>query len=275
MWFKSKKAIVYIILTVLAIACMVPFYMMMVNATRNSQEIMSGFSLLPGSSLIENWEIMSGYFDIFRGLFNSLFVAGSITFLSGYFSALTAYGFAVYDFKGKNFIFTIILVLMMVPGQLGLIGFYDLISGLGLIDSYIPLIIPAIASPFVVFFLRQYLQSVLPKTIVEAARIDGASELAIFHKIAIPIMMPGIATMSIGTFIGAWNSYIVPLVVLLSPSKFTLPVMMGSLKASTDMAANIGATYLAIAISVLPIMIAFLFFSKHIISNISAGAVKE
>ncbi|MGL4624168.1 MAG: carbohydrate ABC transporter permease [Culicoidibacterales bacterium] len=275
MWFKSKKAVVYVILTLLAIACMVPFYMMMVNATRNSQEIMSGFSLLPGSSLIENWEIMSGYFDIFRGLFNSLFVAGSITFLSGYFSALTAYGFAIYDFKGKNFIFTIILVLMMVPGQLGLIGFYDLISGMGLIDSYIPLIIPAIASPFVVFFLRQYLQSVLPKTIVEAARIDGASELAIFHKIAVPIMMPGIATMSIGTFIGAWNSYILPLVVLLSPSKFTLPVMMGSLKASTDMAANIGATYLAIAISVLPIMIAFLFFSKHIISNISAGAVKE
>lgn len=275
MWFKSKKAVVYAILTLLAIACMVPFYMMMVNATRNSQEIMSGFSLLPGSSLIENWEIMSGYFDIFRGLFNSLFVAGSITFLSGYFSALTAYGFAIYDFKGKNFIFTIILVLMMVPGQLGLIGFYDLISGMGLIDSYIPLIIPAIASPFVVFFLRQYLQSVLPKTIVEAARIDGASELAIFHKIAVPIMMPGIATMSIGTFIGAWNSYILPLVVLLSPSKFTLPVMMGSLKASTDMAANIGATYLAIAISVLPIMIAFLFFSKHIISNISAGAVKE
>lgn len=275
MWFKSKKAVVYVVLTLLAIACMVPFYMMMVNATRNSQEIMSGFSLLPGSSLIENWEIMSGYFDIFRGLFNSLFVAGSITFLSGYFSALTAYGFAIYDFKGKNFIFTIILVLMMVPGQLGLIGFYDLISGMGLIDSYIPLIIPAIASPFVVFFLRQYLQSVLPKTIVEAARIDGASELAIFHKIAVPIMMPGIATMSIGTFIGAWNSYILPLVVLLSPSKFTLPVMMGSLKASTDMAANIGATYLAIAISVLPIMIAFLFFSKHIISNISAGAVKE
>ncbi|MGL5914839.1 MAG: carbohydrate ABC transporter permease, partial [Culicoidibacterales bacterium] len=272
MWFKVRKGILYALMIALAITCMVPFYMMMVNATRNSQEIMSGFSFMPGTSLVENWEIMTGYFDIFRGLFNSIFVAGAITFLSGYFSALTAYGFAIYNFKGKNAIFTLMLVLMMVPGQLGLIGFYDLISGLGLIDSYIPLIIPAIASPFVVFFLRQYLQSVLPLTIVEAARIDGASELKIFHRIAIPIMMPGIATMSIGTFIGAWNSYILPLVVLLSPSKFTLPVMMGSLKASTDMAANIGATYLAIAISVLPIMIAFLFFSKHIISNISAGA---
>ncbi|MGL5531799.1 MAG: carbohydrate ABC transporter permease, partial [Culicoidibacterales bacterium] len=172
MWFKARKGILYALMIALAIACMVPFYMMMVNATRNSQEIMSGFSFLPGSSLIENWETMTGYFDIFRGLFNSLFVAVSITFLSGYFSALTAYGFAIYNFKGKNAIFTVMLVLMMVPGQLGLIGLYDLISGLGLIDSYIPLIIPAIASPFVVFFLRQYLQSVLPPTIVEAARID-------------------------------------------------------------------------------------------------------
>lgn len=275
MGFQIRKLVIYLLMGGLALLCMVPFYMMIVNATRNSQEIMSGFSLLPGASLSDNWQIMTGYFDIFRGLFNSLFVAGAITFLSGYFSALTAYGFAIYDFKFKNVIFTIMLVLMMVPGQLGLIGFYDLISNLGLIDSYIPLIVPAIASPFIVFFLRQYLQSVLPRTIVEAARIDGAKELEIFHRIAIPVMMPGIATMSIGTFIGAWNSYIVPLVVLLSPSKFTLPVMMGSLKASTDMAANIGATYLAIAISVLPIMIAFLFFSKHIISNISAGAVKE
>lgn len=275
MWFKIRKIALYTVLTALAIACMVPFYMMMVNATRNSQEIMSGFSFLPGSSLADNWAIMTGYFDIFRGLINSLFIAGAITFLSGYFSALTAYGFATFDFKYKNVIFTIMLVLMMVPGQLGLLGFYDLITSMGLIDSYIPLILPAIASPFVVFFLRQYLQSVLPRTIVEAARIDGAGELQIFHRIAVPVMMPGIATMSIGTFIGAWNSYLLPLVVLLSPSKFTLPVMMGSLKASTDMAANIGATYLAIAISVLPIMIAFLFFSKHIISNISAGAVKE
>jgi multiple sugar transport system permease protein len=163
----------------------------------------------------------------------------------------------------------------MVPAQLGLLGFYDLVNNMKLMDSYLPLIIPAIASPFTVFFLRQYLSSVLPMSIIEAGRMDGATEIKMFHKIGIPIMMPGIATMSIGVFIGAWNNYLIPLVLLISPDKFTLPVMIGSLSASKDITQNLGSTYLTVAISVLPVMIAFAFFSKHIISSISAGGVKE
>lgn len=248
---------------------------MMVNSTRSSQEIINSFSLIPGNSLQSNWKIMSDYFNIFSGLKNSLFISVCVTVLSGYFSALTAYGLAIYKFKGRNVVFTTILVLMMVPAQLGLLGFYDLINGLGLMDSYIPLIIPAIASPFTVFFLRQYIVSVLPSSIIEAARMDGASELSTFHRIGLPIMMPGIATMSIGTFIASWNNYLMPLVLLVSPKKFTLPVMMGSLSASKDITANMGATYVSVAVSVVPIMIAFCFFSKYIISSISAGGVKE
>ena len=274
--FKNiKKSFIYIFLILLSVICIVPFVMMLVNATRSSKEIMSGFTLIPGSSLIDNWNIMSEYFNIFRGLGNSLFISFCVTALTAYFSALTAYGFAVYNFKFKNIIFTVILVLMMVPSQLGLLGFYDLVNAMNLMDSYIPLIIPSIASPFVVFFLRQYLQSVMPMSIIEAARIDGASEFKIFHKIGVPMMGPGIATIAITTFIGAWNNYLMPLVLLLTPEKFTLPVMMASLKASTDMTANMGATYLAIAVSVVPIMIAFAFLSKYIISSISAGGVKE
>lgn len=275
MFTKVKKSIIYIALILLSIICLCPFLIMLVNSTRSSQEIISSFSLIPGSSLQSNWKIMSDYFNIFKGLGNSLFIAVCVTALSGYFSALTAYGLAVYNFKGRNVLFTTILVLMMVPAQLGLLGFYDLVNGLGLMDSYIPLIIPAIASPFIVFFLRQYLISVLPMSIVEAARMDGASEIATFHKIGLPIMMPGIATMSIGTFIGSWNNYLMPLVLLISPDKFTLPVMMGSLSASKDITANMGATYVSVAVSVLPVMIAFCFFSKYIISSISAGGVKE
>lgn len=274
--FKNiKKSLIYIFLVLLSIVCLVPFAMMLVNATRSSQEIMSGFTLITGSSLGANWNIMSEYFNIFRGLGNSLFVSVCVTALTAYFSALTAYGFAVYNFKFKNIIFTVILVLMMVPAQLGLLGFYDLVNAMNLMDSYIPLIIPSIASPFVVFFLRQYLQSIMPMSIIEAARIDGASEFKIFHKIGIPMMGPGIATIAITTFIGSWNNYLMPLVLLFTPEKFTLPVMMASLKASTDMTANMGATYLAIAVSVVPIMIAFAFLSKYIISSISAGGVKE
>ncbi|MGL4976457.1 MAG: carbohydrate ABC transporter permease [Cetobacterium sp.] len=272
---KLNKILLYISLTLLVIICILPFYLVMINSTRSSQEIISGFSLLPGKSLSTNWKQIGIYFDLFRGMRNSLFISVSVTLLTSYFSALTAYSFVVYEFKGKKIILGTIISLMMVPGQLGLIGFYELITLMGLVDSYIPLIIPSIASPFAVFFLRQYLISVLPMSIVEAARIDGASEIQIFHKIVVPIMLPGIATNGIFTFIGAWNSYLLPLVVLLSPEKFTLPLLMGYLKGAVDITMNMGASYLAIATSILPIMLAYIFFSKYIISSVSAGAVKE
>lgn len=272
---KLNRIALSLSLIFLAIVCLLPFYMVMVNSTRSSQEIISGFSFVPGKSLLQNWKQIGVYFDLVQGLRNSLIISVSVTFLTSYFSALTAYGFAVYDFKGKNGILGAMVMLMMVPSQLGLIGFYELITNMGLLDSYVPLVIPAIASPFAVFFLRQYLISVLPMSIIEAARIDGAGELAIFHKIGIPIMLPGIATNAIFTFIGSWNSYLLPLVILLTPSKFTLPLLMGYLKGAVDISLNMGASYLAIATSILPIMLAFIFFSKYIISSVSAGAVKE
>lgn len=272
---KIKKAILYISLTLLAIGCFLPFILMLVNSTRSGREIMSSFTFIPGNSLGENWEIVTGYFNLFRGFVNSLIVAIPVTILSAYFSALTAFALSVYDFKGKKVIFYTIVIFMMIPGQLGLIGFYNLVVMLGLTDSYIPLIVPAIASTGTVFFLRQYLLSILSPALIEAARIDGASELHIFHKIIMPLMSPGIATMSIGAFIGSWNSYLVPLILLNTPSKFTLPVMIASLNASTDITANQGAIYLAVAISVIPVMIVFMFCSKYIIGSISAGGVKE
>ncbi|OZM58066.1 sugar ABC transporter permease [Lottiidibacillus patelloidae] len=271
---RFSKPIIYILLILLAIISFIPFYMMIVNATRDNKDILMGFTFVPGSSLIDNYKTMMEYVNIWNGFKNSLIVSISVTVLSGYFSALTAFGFAVYNFKGKNILFLFMLLMMMVPGQLGLIGFYELNKVLGTLDSFIPLIVPSIASPFVVFFLRQYLSSTMHPALLEAARIDGASEFKIFHSIALPIMMPAVATMSIFTFIGSWNNYIVPLVVLFSPEKYTLPVLMGFLKGS-QVAQNLGSLYLGIAISVVPIMIAFLFFSKYIISSISAGSVKE
>ena len=276
---KAKKAffssLLYLFLIALALICVVPFFLMIINATRSGNEIMTGFSLLPGSSIAENWKVVSSNLDIFRGMRNSLFIAVCSTVLCSYFSALTAYGLAFYKFPGSNAIFITMQVFMMVPAQLGLLGFYELCNRMGLVNSYIPLIIPAIASPATVFFLRQYILSVLPKAVLEAPRIDGASELLIFHRIVLPIMSPGIATMAIGTFIGSWNSYLLPLVLLNKQTKFTLPVMIGSLQSVRDITADIGATYLAVAISVIPILIVFCFCSKYIISSISAGSVKE
>lgn len=272
---KIKKGILYVLLILLGAACLFPFLLMIVNATRSGVEITRSFTLIPNSHIKENWEVVFSYFNLFKGMWNSLLVAVPATLFTAYFSALTAYGLAMYQFKGSKLIFTTILVFMMIPGQLGLIGFYNLCTKLHLVNSYIPLVIPAIAAPGTVFFLRQYVLSVLPPSLIEAARIDGAGELYSFHRIVLPVMSPGIATMSIMAFIGNWNSYLTPMIILNKNDKFTLPVMMATLRASTDIQSNQGAIYLAVAISVIPILIVFCFCSKYIISSISAGSVKE
>ena len=268
------KGLLYIALILLALLCVIPFWLMIVNSTRSGNEIMTSFSLLPGTSLASNWEAVVNNLDIFHGMLNSALIAVCSTVLVSYFSAMTAYGLACYKFRGGNVIFIVMLVFMMVPAQLGLLGFYDLCNNLGLINSYIPLIIPCIASPGTVFFLRQYILSILPMAVLEAPRIDGASELTIFHRIVLPIMSPGIATMAIGAFIASWNAYLIPLVLLNKPGLYTLPIMISSLNSVRDISTNIGATYLAIAISVVPIIVVFCFCSKYIISSISAGSVK-
>ena len=272
---KIKKTIIYIFLVALSITCLLPFLLMIVNATRSGVEIARSFTLIPGTHLKENWEALFDYVNLFRGFANSLIVAIPCTLLTAYFSAITAYAMAVYKFKGNGWLFKIIVVFMMIPSQLSLIGFYNLCQKLHMIDSYLPLILPSIAAPGIVFFLRQYVQSTLSKALLEAARIDGASEIHIFHRIVLPIMAPGIATMSIGTFIGNWNNYLVPLILLNTPDKMTLPVMISTLNAATDLQKNQGAIYLGVAISVVPILIVFCFCSKYIISSIAAGGVKE
>jgi multiple sugar transport system permease protein len=273
--FKLKKGFLYLVLFILALACLLPFWLMIVNSTRSGVEITHSFSFIPGTSLKDNWEQLFGYVNLFRGLLNSLKVAIPATLCTAYFSAITGYAMAMYKFKGNNLLFKIIIIFMMIPAQLSLIGFYNLCQKLHLVDTYIPLIVPAIASPGIVFFLRQYVQATLHKTLLEAARIDGASEFMIFHKIVLPIMAPGIATMSIGAFIGNWNAYLVPLILLNSPKKMTLPVMISTLNAATDLQKNQGAIYLGVAISVVPILIVFAFCSKYIISSITSGSVKE
>ena len=272
---KMKKGIIYLCLSLLAAICFLPFLLMIVNATRSGVEITHSFTLIPSSHLKDNWEALFAFVNLFKGFRNSLLVAIPATILTAYFSSITAYAMAVYRFKGNAWLFKILVVFMMIPAQLSLIGFYNLCQKLHMVDSYLPLIIPAIASPGTVFFLRQYVQSTLSKALLEAARIDGAGELHIFHKIVLPIMAPGIATMSIGAFIGNWNNYLVPLILLNTPDKMTLPVMISTLNAATDLQKNQGAIYLGVAISVVPILIVFCFCSKYLISSITAGSVKE
>ena len=276
---KRKKvlvySIVYLFLAFLVIVAVVPFWIVIINSTRDGMSISTqGMTLIPGSSLVENYKILVENVNIGRGFFNSLKIATMVTVLSGYFSALTAYGFHMYNFKGKNFLFGIILIFMMVPSQLAFLGYVKWMTQLGLMDTHSALIIPSIASIGTVFFLRAYISAALSKEIIESARIDGAGELYIFHRIALPLMAPGVATMSIFTFIGSWNNYLSARVILSSKENETLPMVISSLKALKIWYLNQGAIYLGFAISIVPIVVVFIFASKYLIENISAGAVK-
>jgi len=267
--------IVYTLLAFLVVIAIVPFWIVIINATRDGMAISTqGITLFPGSSLKANYEILVDNVDIIGGFFNSLKIATLVTVLSGYFSALTAYGFYMYNFKGKNFLFGLILMFMMIPSQLAFLGYVKWMTQLGLMDTHAALIIPAVASIGTVFFLRAYISSSLSKSIIESARIDGAGEFHIFHKIALPLMAPGVATMSIFTFIGSWNNYLSARVILSSKENETLPMVISSLKALKIWHQNQGAVYLGFAISIVPIVVVFIFASKYLIENISAGAVK-
>ncbi len=276
---KIKKFIIYFlissILIFLAIICILPFLNVFVNATRQSFDIQKkSFTLVPDTYFKENWNVLTVYADLLRGFMNSLIISLSVTVLSAYFSALTAYGFRMYKFKLNKFLFGFIIVMLMVPVQLGFIGMYQFMSNIGLINTYSAMIIPAIASAGTVFFLKQYSEVVVVKEIIEAARIDGSNEIFTFHRIGLPMMMPAISTMSIMTFIGSWNNYLGARILLNDKEMFTLPLMIANLKASEVWYKHQGSLYVGLAFSIIPILIVFMSFSKYIISSIGEGAVK-
>lgn len=282
----AARAATYLVLGLLALACIVPFYLMVINATRTNNEILAGVTFIPGNALGTNFETLtlglldpvsgerSPPMDVLGAFLNSVLVAVSATALTGYFGALTGYGFALYEFRGKKVLWAVILAVLMIPSTVSLIGFFKLVSALGMIDTYWPLILPSAANPFAVFFLRQYLATALPKSLVEAARIDGAGEWRIFHRIALALAGPGIATIAILTFLGNWNSYLGPLIVLSREQLFTMPLLIGSLNRNMY-SRDWGTMYMAITLSVIPLLAMFSFFSKYLIEGVSAGGVKE
>jgi multiple sugar transport system permease protein len=281
-----RRFVLYATLIIVAFVSIAPFYVMIVNATRSNEEINRGPSIVPGDSLPKNMSTLlygeldpdtglrSGGINIPRGFVNSLIIALSATLLSAYFSALTAYGFAMYRFRGRGLLFGILLAVIMLPPTIMLVGLFKLMINVGLYNTRWALILPAIASPYVVFFLRQYTTSVVNRSLLEAARIDGAGEFQIFNKIALPLIAPGVATMSIFTFLQQWNNYLVPLTLLNSQEKYTLPLLIQQLNTTTYQR-DFGAMYLGIALSVVPIIIAFAFLSRYLVSGITYGAVKE
>ncbi len=279
---KSKAAqrawgiFVHVILIALSFLCLFFFYILIVNATRSHAELQRGFSALPGKYFLENLKNVAndGTFPMFQGIINSLVVSASSAALCTYFSSLTAYGLYAYDFKMKKAAFTFIMAILVMPTQVTAMGFLRLITNMGMYDSLLPLIIPSIASPSVFYFMYSYLESSLPLSLVEAARIDGSGEFRTFNKIVLPIMKPAIAVQAIFTFVGAWNNYFVPALVIQSKDKMTVPILIATLRGADYMNFDMGKIYMMITVAIVPIILVYLILSKYIIEGVTLGGVK-
>lgn len=266
----------YIFLGVLCFLCLFFFYMLLINSSRNNFQIQQGFSFLPGGSFAVNLNSLlnDANIPVVSGTVNSLIVSALTALLAVYFSALTAYAIFAYDFKLRTFAFTLILLIMTMPTQISAVGFVNQMHMMGLSDSLIPLFLPAIASPVVVFFMKQYMDSNLPIEIIEAARIDGCSELRTFNTIVMPILKPAVAVQAIFTFVGAWNNFFVPALLLNSANKKTLPILIMQLRSADFLKFDMGKVYMLIAIAILPVVIVYFILSKYIVGGVTAGSVK-
>ena len=268
---QFRTVFAHIVLILLSFMCLFFFYVLIINATRSHGDLQKGFSALPGKYFLENLKNVAndGSFPMFRGILNSVIVSSCSAALCTYFSSLTAYGLYAYEFKARKVAFTFIMAILVMPTQVTAMGFLRLVTKMGLYDSLLPLIIPSIASPAVFYFMYSYLQSSLPLSLVEAARIDGSGEFHTFNRIVIPIMKPAIAVQAIFTFVGSWNNYFVPALIIQSKSKMTVPILIATLRGADYMNFDMGKIYMMITVAIVPIIVVYLLLSKYIIAGVT------
>ena len=271
-----RRIIAYVVLVFLTFLCLFWFYVLFINATRSNANLSKGFTPLPGGNFLENWKNMrEGKLPVFNGMINSFFIASCSAILSTYFSTMTAFAIHAYNFKFKNAIFTFILMIMTIPTQVTALGFIRLVDRMGLMNTYVPLIIPSIAAPVCFFYMKQYMESTLPLAFVEAARIDGSSEFHTFNFIVLPMMKPAIAVQAIFTFVGSWNNYFTPALVLTADDKKkTLPILIAQLRSADWLKFDMGQVYMLIAFSIFPVIVVYLFLSRFIVQGVALGGVK-
>ncbi len=272
------RVLAYIFLVFVTFLSLFSFYLLIINGSRSNAELQAGFTLIPSTHFGDNFITAitdNALFSLPRGLWNSFFIAASSAILTTYFSAMTAYGIHVYDFKGKKFIFTFILAVMMIPTQVSAAGFIQLVNQVHLNDTYWPLIIPAIAAPAIFFYMKQYIESSMPLEVIEAARVDGSNEFRTFNAIAVPMLKPSFAVQLIFGFVASWNNFFTPALVIDSSDNWTLPIMMSILRSKLNSQnGDLGEVYMMILLSIIPVVIVYLFLSKFIVKGVALGAVK-
>ena len=272
-----QRTLVYIFLILLTVMCLFFFYLLFVNSTRSHAELQAGFTMIPSTHFFENFEKLWNYTDVAdikRGMLNSFIIAASSAVLTTYFSALCAYGVYAYDFKGKKVVETFILAIMMIPSQVSSVGFVQMCNEMGWKNQFWILIVPGIAAPATFFYMIQHLRATLPLELVEASRMDGSNEFMTFNRIVLPIMKPALAVQLIFSFVASWNNLYLPSLLLTDKEKRTLPTMLSLLRSADFSKMDMGLIYMAIFVSVFPVLIVYLFLSKSIIKGVTSGSVK-
>lgn len=270
------KIIAYAFCILLTVLSIFPFIIMIVNSTRSTAEIQShAISFIPGVNLKTNWNVLMkhGTFDPLLGFRNSLIVSIGSTACNIYFSTMTAFALVAYDWKLRKPFFTVIMAVLMIPAQVSSIGFYTFMYKIHWTNSFWPLILPAIAAPTTLFFMRQYMIPSLPMEILQSARIDGAGEFRIFNQIVLPMMKPAMATQAIFSFVTSWNQLFMPQILNTDMKKYTMPQMVSLLNGDAYKT-EYGSVYLGLLLTVIPILIAYFVLSKYIIAGVALGGVK-
>ena len=268
---------VHLVLIFLAFLCLFFFYILLINSTRNHFDIQKGFSFLPGTSFVSNFKkvMADANIPVLSGIKNSLIVSSASAILATYFSALTAYGLYAYDFKLKKPAFVFIMLILAMPTQVSALGFVRLVDRMHMMNTLWPLFLPSIAAPAVFYFMYSYIQSSLPMELVEAARMDGCGEFMTFNRIVLPIMKPAMAVQAIFSFVGAWNNYFIPALVISDNNKKTLPILIAALRSADFLKFDMGKVYMLITIAIIPIIIVYLLLSRYIVDGVTLGGVKE
>lgn len=256
----------------LAIVCLFPFALMMLNATQAHADLASKLCILPGTSLIRNYQTLISEMNIWKNILNSLIIALPGVLITAYFGTLAAYGFEKYNFTGKGLLFGLSMAMMIIPPQISLIGLYQIYADFKLLNTFWSCILPSIANVMTVYWMRGHIYQVIDDAIIESATIDGCSEIGIFNKIVLPLCRPGIMTISIMNFVSLWNDFINPLTYITNKKMYTLPVAIAMLKSQDFF--DLGANYVAVAISTLVIVIIYLAFNSQIVGNVAEGGVK-
>ncbi|MEY8354572.1 carbohydrate ABC transporter permease [Lachnospiraceae bacterium 54-53] len=269
---EIRKIAVNIFLLLLAAICLLPFFIMFNNATQSSADLAIRLTLTPGKSLLTNYQNMVVQIPFWTYIKNSLLATLPNVLLTAYFGTMAAYGFEKFEFRGKRLLFTVSMLMMVIPSQISLIGLYRMFSAMNLLNTKWTLILPGICNVLTVYWMRANIYQIIDTSLLEAATIDGCGQLGIFHKVVLPLCRTGVVTISIINFVAVWNDYINPVTFITTNKKTTLSVGIAMLN-NFDYV-DLGAVYVAIALSTIVILVFYILFNSQIMGGMTEGSVK-